>query len=158
MSVTFTFAYPATDPEYGLVMVHGVDCRHVCPQTPMCEEAQEFYGLCAHADDAQDACGCRDREVNLSNVNAGAVLTVLGLPFDPECIAGETDPDDLTGRCLTSAVGLDDTGIPATVDAAPGRATMVECGLPAGYYTRTLDRLAALAAEAKTRGCLIGWS
>jgi hypothetical protein len=157
MSVTFSFAQYVEDPQYGTILVHGVDCHHACTSNDPCED-NALYGSCDHSDAAQEACGCQQWDVNVSNTNALAILTRLGYPADPEDPYGNADPDDLLGRAMTGNIGLDDQGIPATVDAAPGRATVIECGVRPGYFTGRLDEIARLAAEAKTRGVLVGWA
>jgi hypothetical protein len=162
VSVTFTFGQMVEDPEHGVILVRGARCReHVCTLNGPCEDAA-LYGssACEHAEADREACGCEALDVNMANANAALVLGRLGLPAsdDGDGLCGEASPDDILGRALTGNVGLDDTGTADVTSRAPGGPLVVDCGLPAGYFTRQLDAIAALAAEAKARGLLVAWA
>lgn len=92
--------------------------------------------------------------VNMSNTNAALVIERLGLEFD---YSGSISADDLLGRALVGNIGRDDTGTATHVDAAAGRATIVECGLPDGYFDSRLGALAELAEAAQAFGVPVTW-
>jgi hypothetical protein len=165
MSVTFTFGHMVSDPQFGEVMMHGLDCDHVCTEggeggVP-CPEAFEF-GLraCEHAEAAQIACGCQQFDVNVSNTNAVMILQRLGLEvdFDEGELCGNADPDDILGRAMLGNVGRDDSGTRSTEERGAGGATFVDCGLRAGYFGDRLGAIAELATEAKRLGMVVAWA
>jgi hypothetical protein len=159
MSVTFTFGSYVEHPQFGTVLECGVQCDHRRPES-CCEDAALYFGWCDHAETAQDACGCKAFDVNVSNANAVDILTRLGYEFDPEDPFGQASAEDFLGRATVGTVGFDDSGDPAQVDGGPGtgRATFIDCGRPAGYFDRTFTRLSVLATEAKDRDVLVVWS
>jgi len=128
-------------------------CNHTCPIPGGCDE-QQLYFYCDHMHEATEACHKCALRVNLSNSNAEMVLERLGIPFD---YCGTVAADDMLGRALVANVGRDDTGAAPTEDTY-GHATIVECGVPEGYYENVMGRLVALATEAKFNNFDIGWS
>jgi hypothetical protein len=161
MSVTFTTAQYREDGQFGRVLWLGPDHAHTgCTLPQPCEDAVLYHGWCDHAAAAEQACGCSALDVQLANDNAMAVLVRLGYDADPTDLAGQADPADLLGRAMLANVGMDDSGIAATVDGGPGtgRATWVECGVRPGYYADTMARLCALATAAQAAGLLVGWA
>lgn len=152
MSVTFYLGRYTVHPEFGTILAPVTDHDHRRPET-CCEDAELYGGNCDHADADEIACGCRRFEVQLAKANAVAVLTRLGLPVDPECPCGETTPDDMLGRALTGNVGLDDSGDPSVQDG-----NMIDCGHAPGYFTQTMERLAALAGEAQAQDAMVVWA
>lgn len=105
--------------------------------------------------------------VNVSNANAAALLTALGMR-----LPGEEYPDlcgtedarvflDRVEVALSGAVGLDDSGTtPVTYQAGdlehPG-ALVIECGRSPGYLTRRLGELRELAHACLTEGLRVTW-
>ena len=159
MSVTFYLGRYVEDEQFGTILAPLADHTHSRPET-CCEDAALYFGQCNHAEADEAACGCREHEVNVSNANAVAILERLGYDTDPECPAGEATGDDLLGRAVTGNIGHDDSGTPATVDGGPGtgHCTWVDCGVDAGYFTRTLERLAELATAAQNAGAMVVWA
>ena len=88
-------------------------------------------------------------ELNLSNVNAVALLLWLGYRRDEIETAGCRLPArDLAARCrrrLWPERRNEDPGIAPAVDRAPGRATVIDCGRPAGYCQERAGQLLELA-------------
>lgn len=97
--------------------------------------------------------------VNMSSRNAAMILNLLGVDADTEGWAGSFTPDDLTGRVLIArALTPADAGVPSYADAAPGRATWVECGREEGYTEDRLDRIAEVAAWCAAHGREVTWA
>jgi hypothetical protein len=122
-----------------------------------CEEC-DAYGIYSRAvcdvDDALD--------VNVSNMNARLLLGMLALDAEDD-LCGSLDAADFLGRVLLAiAADRDDTGVASAVigGSALGQsgATMIDCGLPAGYYAERFGALHALALEADRLGRTIVWS
>jgi hypothetical protein len=158
VSVTFSFGQYVEDPRHGTILVHGADCQHECTLNGPCEDSA-LYGSCEHSDAAREACGCQRYDVTVSQANAPLVLGRLGYPVpDDGDLYGSASPDEILGRAMTGNVGFDDGGTAAVTDREPGRATWVDCGIPAGYFTGRLEAIASLAAEAKERGLLVAWA
>jgi hypothetical protein len=157
MSVTFTFGEYVEDAKHGVILVHGIDCRHGCDSPEPCEY-YAIYRTCDHREDAIAKCGCEAFDVNMSNANALAVLERLGLPADYADLAGSASPDDFSGRALVANIGRDDSGIPVTESQEPGCATVIDCGIDAGYFEDRMSALAGLAAEAAKRQMLVVWA
>ena len=155
MSVTFTFGRYVEDAELGTILVHGIRCDHECPAPASCED-WAVYEWCDHAEDAREACGCRKFDVDVSNANAYSILERLG--YGTEELVGDASPDEILGRAMVANVGRDDSGVAWSTDAEPGRATMVDCGIPAGYFDFRTEAIARLATEAKARGELVVWA
>lgn len=119
------------------------DCAHYgCYSAPVCDISD-------------------DLGVNVTSLNAATLLPRLGLERNEYGeLVGSTSGEDFLGRTLTALGCLDefdDTGVASTTDAAPGRATWIDCGVEAGYLTRTLTRLHDLAAEAVRLGRDVVW-
>lgn len=92
-----------------------------------------------------------DCDVNLSNASAANILATLGYDADDleDALIGSADAGEFLNRCLSAlAQERDQAAVPAIIDAAPGRATLVECGRAAGYVDDTLTRLVSLAIAA----------
>lgn len=147
MSVTFTFYNKGEN-------FIGTSCSHECSTEGGCEE-HRLYHYCDHMFEASNACAECALEVNVSNTNAAAVLDRLGVEFD---YCGTMEADDLLGRALVANVGRDDSGVPSVEDTGRNGATIIECGLRAGYFDGTMGRLVALANAAAERGHGIGWA
>lgn len=143
MSLHFTFATIADDGVTCIGLLHD----HSCPDPDNCDDARMYSPQCCdHADDLTAACGCKDYDCSISNVNAVAVFQALGLDFD---YCGVIDPDVLLGSALLASA-FDHDGM------------LVTCPLggptPAQAQPRHFDGLAALAVAAKARGFLVGWA
>ncbi|HUW00899.1 MAG TPA: hypothetical protein VMW08_00980 [Acidimicrobiales bacterium] len=95
--------------------------------------------------------------VNVANGNAVLILERLGLDSGEYGIYGEAPAADFLGRALLGNVGRDDSGTAATADQLEGQATIIDCGIRAGYFGDTLGRLADLADYASRNGLLISW-
>lgn len=93
-----------------------------------------------------DLPAAEDLAVNMSNTNAYRVCASLGIDLEAEGWCGSLPAADFLGRVLIAlAVDPVDAGRPATVDAAPNRATFVDCGRPEGYTQERLGQLRELA-------------
>lgn len=127
MSVTFTAATRSFEAAFNAVVVRDID-------------AAEFLS------------------VNMSNSNAARVCASLGIDLDAEGWCGSLDAADFLGRVLLAlAVDPVDAGRPATVDAAPGRATFIDCGRPQGYTQERLSQLRELADWAIAHDAVISF-
>lgn len=152
MTVTFDFVTITDDG----TQIHGAACE-TCDQLRVAMTDAADHGITSDAYetasdtyfDHVDVCDDQRWQVNLSNTNAVSVLSRLGLPAD---YAGTVDPDEMLGRAMVANIGRDDSGVADHVEG-----NYVDCGVPAGYYDDRLACLAALAAEAKRRGALVGW-
>lgn len=122
-----------------------------------CDECAH-YGIYSTAvcdiDDALD--------VNVANTNARMLLVALGLDADGD-LCGSADGSDFLGRVLLAlAVDRDDSGVRSAVvggaEVGQSGATMIDCGLPAGYFAERFGALHALAAEAARLGREVHWS
>lgn len=101
-----------------------------------------------------DLPAAEDLAVNMSNSNAAVVCAALGIDLDELGWCGSLPARDFLGRILIAlAVNPSDAGRPATVDAAPGRATFIDCGRPEGYVEERLGWLRALADWAVAPQC-----
>ncbi len=101
--------------------------------------------------------------LNLSNTNAVALLTYLGLPAAP---AGELDAQELIVRCATvrhAGHGLDELGQPdpghpiddgglSRLDVDLGRSRLIDCGRRPGYLAERLAALERIAVDALLHG------
>ena len=115
MSVTFTAATRTFRPEFG-------------------------------ADVIADLPAAEELAVNMSNANAVRVCASLGLDLEEWGWCGSLPAQDFLGRILLAlAIEPVDAGVPSTVDAAPGRATFVDCGRAPGYTQERLGQLRELA-------------
>ena len=72
MSVSFTFGRYVEDPQYGTVLVHGIDCEHSCPAPATCED-WAIYTWCDHAESAREALRCRRTTLDVSVANAHSI-------------------------------------------------------------------------------------
>lgn len=101
-----------------------------------------------------------DREMNVSNMNAGLLFRTMGLESD---LCGAMPAEEFLGYVLV-ALGspVDDSGVSPSEhqvqrpDGSRGP-TIIDCGLPAGYITQRLSTLADMATEAKRLGRDIVW-
>lgn len=90
-------------------------------------------------------------ELNVSNANAEAILSVLG--FEEIQYEGTISGDDLMGRILIAqAINPTDAGIPATRDG-----NFISCGRNEGYIDQRLEQLAEIAAFATKHNLSIYW-
>lgn len=106
-----------------------------------------------------DIPAAEELSVNMSNSNAAVVCAALGIDLDKLGWCGSMPAEDFLGRVLVAlAVNPSDAGRPATVDAAPGRATFVDCGRPEGYVEERLGQLRELADWAVANGAEIAFS
>jgi hypothetical protein len=94
-------------------------------------------------------------EANFSNSNAYSILERLGLDMEP---CGAVDADDILGRALVANIGRSDDGVATTTETTPGGATWTECGVPAGYFDRSMAAIVAVAEAAKAQGVRVVWS
>lgn len=91
-------------------------------------------------------------DVNLANQNARMVLDRLGLSEGGE-LCGTVPADVFLGAVmLAMSSDRDDSGIPAYDISGGYGPRMIDCGLPAGYFTQTFERLHNLATEAVRLG------
>jgi hypothetical protein len=124
-----------------------------------CDECQA-YGLYSRA-----VCDVSDAlDVNVANTNARILLDALGVHADGDSfdLCGSLSGEDFLGRVLLAiAADRDDTGVASAVigGASLGQAgaTMIDCGLPAGYFAERFSALHALALEAVRLGREIHW-
>lgn len=90
--------------------------------------------------------------VNVSNVNAGHLLGVLGLDCPDLC--GTIGGFDLLGRVLVAvAVNPCDAGVPVTQTGV-----MVDCGRCPGYTDDRLDDLHSIAEWAIEHGVVVSFA
>ncbi len=85
--------------------------------------------------------------VNVSNVNARALLEWLGL--EPgEFLTGSVSSSELAARCRrrlwTNVARNEDPGTPPRVDRRPSRCTVYDSGRPVGYLLLRTEQLLAL--------------
>lgn len=116
----------------------------------VCEDCQHYGCFTSPVMDVSDVF-----DVNVSNTNARLLLTILGL--DSEDLCGTVDGEDFLGRILVAlAEDRDDTGVASAVvggkEVGQSGATMVDCGLPAGYFGDRFTALHGLAQEAARLG------
>lgn len=169
MSVTFTPALQESD-FIGTIATCAGDGTRITT-TPLTYEDAALAGL-VHSQACQDDI-CRqygadldgalahpDLEVslNVSNLNAAHLLSVLGLPFDGD--GGDLDAADFKGRVLVAmALAPADAGVPAhTMHADHQGATTINCGRPAGYTDARLPVLLEVAEAAARQGRVVTWA
>lgn len=155
MSITFQLATRTGDGFGPACTVNHGAC--IVPEHLLDEDiaAYSMPGWCVECSTTnRDACEVCGLSVNVSNHNAQVLLGMLGVEFD---WCGSFDPADLLGRALTAGIDIDDSGHAATVDAAPGRATLISGGLRPGYYGDRFGALADLATHGAARGLVITW-
>lgn len=88
-------------------------------------------------------------DVNLSNTNAAALLTVLGF----EELSGSATAEDFLGRVLVAeAINPPDEGRPTVVEG-----NVTYCGTSAGYTEKRLTQLRELADWANQNSSEITW-
>lgn len=98
-------------------------------------------------------------DVNLANTNAVMMFSVLGIEIDDYDLAGSMAGSEFLGHVLMAlATDRDDSGVSDVVEAGDGHATMVHCGLPAGYWSDRLNALHDLAQEASRLRRDVVWS
>lgn len=103
--------------------------------------------------------GAENETFELSNANASDLLSILGFEdlwsAPPEPIAA------FLGRltaALRNSTGRPSVEIPVTVDQAPGRLTVFDCGRVEGYLNRRLHELAILVQQSREAGAThVGW-
>lgn len=151
--MSITFSLRNLDGTMACKVNHGAGCE--VAEHLLDEYAHPYEGYCVPCSmDNRDACPVCSRDINVSNTNAQMILERLGVEFD---YCGEIQASDLLGRAMTANVGRDDSGIAATEDRAEGRATIIECGLPAGYFDDRMEGLTNLALAALASGLMVVW-
>jgi hypothetical protein len=95
----------------------------------------------------------------LSNANASDLLAILGFE---DLWSAPPQPIAVFLGHLTTALqkssGRPSVEIPVTVDQAPGRLTVIDCGRAEGYLNRRLHQLAILVQQSKEAGTThVGW-
>lgn len=172
MTVTFT---PALGPiDHFVVLCLCCDVTHDVKFGTE-EEAYDFVfsveagtarvsGCTDPYDDCADAASVSAREAvgevpstNVSNDSARHILPLLGLDATGE-LAGALPAEDVLGRALMAlAVAPADEGIPA--HEVPGtRATLVDCGRPAGYTEDRLRGIVEVAEWARDHDRQVQWA
>lgn len=146
MSVTFSTSTRPTDCACSKAYAAGCSCDEYV-RTRYCEDIFQVTETCA----------CNDLQVNVSNSNAIAILERLGFDHPEDYCGGSCDAADFIGRTKLANIGRDDSGIRSSVDAAAGRATMIDCGVRVGYYEDVMTRLENLAHKAVATGGEIQW-
>ncbi|ATQ70760.1 hypothetical protein CQW49_22505 (plasmid) [Methylosinus trichosporium OB3b] len=96
---------------------------------------------------------------DLSNANASDLLSVLGFEAlwsaPPQPILGFLDR---VTAALRKSIDQPSAEIPMTIDRAPGRMTVVDCGRAEGYLNRRLHELSTLVRQGKDAGAThVGW-
>lgn len=92
-------------------------------------------------------------EVNVSNLNARAILEVLGFVNDDDLV-GTVSADDFLGRVLVAMMlNPADAGVPVTTDGS-----VINCGRTEGYMDGILMQLQTLAQYAANENHSISWS
>lgn len=97
-----------------------------------------------------------DAGFNVSNSNAHLVLSALELADDGDWYSGSVEPADLKGRALMALATIDDGGFELTVTRGLG-ATMIDCGMRAGYMHEKFNLLLGLADQAESLGTKVCW-
>jgi hypothetical protein len=100
--------------------------------------------------------------VNLNNRNARYVLIELGFIADMSSELGDVMPIEqfIIGveTTLKRLGGNPEPGFKGYTDSAPGKMTIINCGVDDGYLNDRLARLLSLAQAAKDYGAThIGW-
>jgi hypothetical protein len=98
-------------------------------------------------------------EINVTSVNARALLDVLGITREecPDLVGGEA-PDAFLGRVLMAqAVNPADAGVPAAEVPGPG-ARFIDCGRDEGYIDERLGQLRTLAEFCVAEGREVVWA
>jgi hypothetical protein len=91
--------------------------------------------------------------LNVSNRNAGDLLTLLGYGQN-EDLCGSTSAADLLGRVLIAvAVEPADAGRPSTTSG-----NLIDCGRPAAYFEDRLAELRTVCEWAEARGVGVAWA
>jgi hypothetical protein len=87
-----------------------------------------------------------DADINLSNVNAWALLEWIGITPDHDGSIPARELAALTRRRLWPELrARGDEGIAPIVDTTRGGATFVDCGRRAGYFQERASQLLQLA-------------
>jgi hypothetical protein len=87
-----------------------------------------------------------DETLNLSNANAWALLEWIGIAPDHGGSVPARELAALTRRRLWPEMReRDDEGVSPSVDEAPGRCTMIDCGRRPGYFQDRAEQLLRLA-------------
>lgn len=99
--------------------------------------------------------GSDDAEFNVSNTNGYMLLNRLGIEAD---YSGSAKADVMLGASLLAlATNASDDGVASTTDVGAGGATIIECGLRAGYWEDRLSSMADLATMAKELDRKVVW-
>lgn len=97
------------------------------------------------------------QSLNLSNVNACALLALAGLPPDP---FGEVEHSDLSpviGRLLRVANSERAQAIALCADSSSGSGRWAEAGRSEAYVAGRVAELLALSRDAQVKGCRLVW-
>jgi hypothetical protein len=90
-----------------------------------------------------------DETINLSNANAWTLLEWIGIAPDHGGTVPARELAALTRRRLWPEVReRNDEGVAPSVDKAPGRCTMIDCGRRPGYFQERAEQLLRLAEAA----------
>lgn len=155
MSITFSLARQTAEGT-----TFACDVNHGACVVPAHADDEDIAlysmpGWCVECSDAnRAACEICGLDLNVSNTNAQVILGALGVEFD---FCGMIAPMALLNRVITRGGDMDDEGTDTVVDWDPRRATMVNCGRPAGYFAERFGALADLATAAMEQGFVISW-
>lgn len=165
MSVTFSIESVATgafqitcyDENVGSVVVGKADSYdgilvEMGLHKMVCEECAHYGCYPESVSDVSD-----DLDVNVANTNARLLLVALGIDDEDGDLCGTVEAEQFLGAVLLAmASDRDDSGVASAViggaEVGQSGATMIDCGLPAGYFADRFASLHALAAEAVRLG------
>lgn len=148
----FTATCYGSDQRTEIGPFSGIDAAReaIAAHKQVCAEC-DCYGMYPNA--VMDV----DVFVNMSNTNAAMMLGIIGIDTS-EDLCGSMSGEQFLGRVLTAlAQDRDDSAVADVVDAAPGQATFIACGLPAGYVTERLLALEEIARTAYSLGRDVTW-
>lgn len=119
----------------------------------VCEECAAYGCYTQAVMDVSD-----EFDVNVSQTNAMTLLGALGLSgHDDGDLSGTVDGEQFLGAVLLAmASDRDDSGVRSAVvggrELGQSGATMIDCGIPEGYFANRFGALHALATEAVRMG------
>jgi hypothetical protein len=97
-----------------------------------------------------------DGDCNMSNTNARAVLSGLGLGNDWETLDKGIEIDEfisaITLFMTSDLADLIDTGKPVSQSGGEGSALLIDCGRREGYIMEKAAIMGQMAHEAKSKG------
>lgn len=102
-------------------------------------------------------------DVNMSNTNAAMIFRDLGVDLVEDGWCGSMEPLDLAGRVLVALALANDTGTPSSTHQAVREdgtlgATVIDCGIQAGYKHDKFLHLLEVAADATRLGRRVVWA